>query len=150
MKLLRPLQIGDIVRTNYGTGPHIIVEIQGPCTCGNYVQIINRLPGERIIPRPPHWHFTVVDETAQPTKDGYYRERDFGWLGGYVYQNGECVDVDGPHHRDAQGWHEEDDGWDKIKLIQRGNPFNRKPLTKPKPKTETDNDEDEEIQNDRT
>jgi hypothetical protein len=65
------LRIGDVVRTSYGTGPYLITEIEGPCTCAAYLR---HLDGDES-PSEPHYHLTceMVDE---PRKGSY-------WLNGY-------------------------------------------------------------------
>jgi hypothetical protein len=50
------VRIGACVRTTYGTGPYIVKEIDGPCTCVKYLDMINGL--ER--PSKPHYHLTVI------------------------------------------------------------------------------------------
>lgn len=50
------LRIGEIVRTNYGTGPYRITEIDGPCVCPEYVGLIN---GDAS-PSEPHYHLTCA------------------------------------------------------------------------------------------
>jgi hypothetical protein len=44
-----PLAIGDIVKTNYETGPYRVVDIHRDCTSPNYVDHLNA--GGRTLPR---------------------------------------------------------------------------------------------------
>jgi len=48
------LQVGDVIRTSYGTGPYRVVEILRGCTCPSYLNQIERddeAPASR-----PHVH----------------------------------------------------------------------------------------------
>lgn len=141
MKLLLPFKVGDIVRTNYKTGPYRIVAAEFGCTCGNYVEVINNL-GKKICSEP-HWHFMLVDADEPPTKTGTYHDSKLRWLNRFIYRNGECVSVDGPHEKWMTGWHKEDDGWDKIKLVRLA-PAGISKLTKPKIQPTTTECDDEE------
>ena len=57
-----PLRIGEVVITNYGTGPYRIVEISEPCNCPRYEDEIS-------MPNAPasesHYHLT-----CRPIKEG--------------------------------------------------------------------------------
>jgi len=120
-----PFRIGDIVKTNYGTTRYRIVKIEDKCRCANYVDQINN--GGKAKRREPHLHFVVVHESVKPNRKGIYSESHFNYLNGYVYRDGECVDMDGPHAKGTQGWHKRDDGLDKIFLVRRDEP---KPVKK--------------------
>jgi hypothetical protein len=144
MKLLLPFKVGDIVRMNYDSPNMVarrIIKISEGCTCANYVDVINN--GQKAKRREPHLHFVIVREDVQPNKNGEYRERDCGYLSAYVYRNGECVSVDGPYEKWMSGWHEEGDGWDKIKLVRLA-PAGISKLTKPKIQPTTTECDDEE------
>lgn len=68
------LAIGRIVHTNYNTGPYIIRQITGPCTCPEYVASL----GKDAPRSEPHYHLTVHE--AEPPKG----KRDItSWLNGY-------------------------------------------------------------------
>lgn len=68
------LNVGRLVRTSYNTGPYIISEITGPCTCPEYLASL----GPNAPRSEPHYHLVVVDENPPPGK------RDVrSWLNGY-------------------------------------------------------------------
>lgn len=50
------LEIGDIVKTNYNTGPYAIAEIIRGCTCPKYLDEINF---DDPPPSAPHIHLVV-------------------------------------------------------------------------------------------
>lgn len=70
------INVGEIVRTSYNTGPYVIKESLGPCTCPSYLDTINTQD-------PPysdiHYHLTVqqVDENGLEVRDSP------SWLNGY-------------------------------------------------------------------
>jgi len=88
---VRAFKVGDIVRTNYDSGPYRIVSIKEGCTCASYLDSINGKKGAK---REPHMHFGVCDLDEPKAK------APTGSLNDYVYRGSECVSVDGP---DAQG-----------------------------------------------
>lgn len=57
------LQLGEIVRTSYNTGPFRIVEISEICTCAEYVR---ELDGDDS-PSEPHYHLTCVGVNNKKT-----------------------------------------------------------------------------------
>lgn len=66
------LEVGDIIGTNYDTGPYQIIDIERGCTCQEYVR---SLDGDET-PSTPHMHLTVkglIDHHAGKTY----------WLNGY-------------------------------------------------------------------
>lgn len=68
------LAIGRIVSTSYNTGPFVIREVSGPCTCPEYLASL----GRNAPPSEPHYHLVVDD--ANPPKG----KRDIrSWLNGY-------------------------------------------------------------------
>ena len=71
------LQVGDIVRTSYGTGPYRIIAITRNCRCSDYLDVING--NEK--PSKAHMHLVCVraDEPIRVC----YSERKFYWLNGY-------------------------------------------------------------------
>lgn len=71
------VQLGAYVRTSYGTGPYLIEEIDGPCTCASFHR---HLAGDER-PSLPHFHLTVREIT---------RHKSVAWLGGYTL-NGKSV-----------------------------------------------------------
>jgi len=72
------LQVGDIVRTSYGTGPYRIVEIIRDCRCPDYLDVIdgNEKPSEL------HCHLVCV-HADEPVKDRYPANKKLYWLNGY-------------------------------------------------------------------
>ena len=66
------LRMGDMVKTNYGTGPYRIRYIKRNCTCPDYLDDINAGCG-KAPPRKPHIHLTCTN----PDGNGSF------WLGGY-------------------------------------------------------------------
>lgn len=85
------IEIGDIVRTSYGTGPYRVVEIVRDCCCPAYLDTLNyRNPPAS----PPHFHLTLVKadcpigkEPQTPGGKGFY------WLNGYAEKGGRYVNV---------------------------------------------------------
>lgn len=68
------LVVGRIVSTNYNTGPYVIREVSGPCTCPEYLASL----GPNAPRSEPHYHLTVED--LDPPKG----KRDIrSWLNGY-------------------------------------------------------------------
>jgi len=80
------IEIGDIVRTSYGTGPYRVVEVKHGCDCPSYFD------GLEFMGRPdkarrskPHCHMLLVKASCPVGKEprrgetmaGYY------WLNGY-------------------------------------------------------------------
>ncbi|MES2586962.1 MAG: hypothetical protein V4536_08595 [Pseudomonadota bacterium] len=47
------LSVGDIVRTNYGTGPYIIEHVSELCTCPSYMDTLN---GDVLKESDHHYH----------------------------------------------------------------------------------------------
>ena len=72
------IRTGDIVETNYGTGPYRITGILDGCTCPTFVDSINLR--EAAPAREPHLHITCV-ETRVPV--GKEHPHDFFYLNGY-------------------------------------------------------------------
>lgn len=68
------LVIGRSVSTNYNTGPFIIREISGPCTCPEHLASL----GRNAPPSEPHYHLVVDEANPPPAK----RDRR-AWLNGY-------------------------------------------------------------------
>lgn len=75
------LKKGDIVKTNYNTGPFKIIEIRGPFTNPNFVDQING----RNIPSLPYYSF-VCCNADNPRDNGYY-------LNGFHNVNGRILSV---------------------------------------------------------
>lgn len=61
------VSVGSWVRTNYGTGPYQILDMEGPCRCPEY---LGSLQGDET-PSEEHYHMTCSGEA------GIY------WLNGY-------------------------------------------------------------------
>lgn len=73
------LEVGALIRTNYGTGPYVVESVDGPCDCPEYVR---SLDGDNS-PSEPHYHLTVRD-ADRPA--GHGRRKMTGgqsYLGGY-------------------------------------------------------------------
>lgn len=45
---------GLVVRTSYGTGPYVVLRVDGPCCCSSYLDSISG----RERPSKPHFHIT--------------------------------------------------------------------------------------------
>jgi len=71
------LQVGDIVRTSYGTGPYRIIAITRNCRCPDYLDLIDGSDK----PSKPHIHLVCVD-SDEPVKD-HYPYKKLRWLNGY-------------------------------------------------------------------
>lgn len=61
------LQLNAIVRTSYGTGPYVITELSGPCSCN--------CSDERPHSTEPHYH--IECQLVDRSRRGPY------WLNGY-------------------------------------------------------------------
>lgn len=70
------IQVGDIVKTNYGTGPYYIAEIFGPSTEPHFLGHINGID----IESDPHFGFRCG--WAGSRADGHKYEENY-WLNGY-------------------------------------------------------------------
>ena len=53
----RHLEVGDVVETNYGTGPYAILQIIRGCTCPEYLAKLEF--GDEAPLSPPHLHLVV-------------------------------------------------------------------------------------------
>lgn len=78
----QPVFVGDIVRTNYGTGPYEVIDVDGPCTCPEYIREIE---GDET-PSPEHYHITCRGLTER------YHGGKF-WLNGYVLRGSRILNV---------------------------------------------------------
>lgn len=67
---------GDIVITNYDTGPYVIAEIFGPSTAPHYLDHINGIDRDS----EPHYSFRCG--WAGPRADGHNYSDNY-WLNGY-------------------------------------------------------------------
>ncbi len=77
------LQVGDIVRTSYGSGPYRIVDIERNCRCPDYLDVIEGKDN----PSKLHMHLVCVDAN-EPIRERY-SYRKLRWLNGYrEYPNG--------------------------------------------------------------
>jgi hypothetical protein len=68
-----PVSIGDIIKTSYGTGPYIVIDITGPCTCPAYRDIIN---GRYDHLSAPHYHITGEKDNRKYYLNGYALDQD--------------------------------------------------------------------------
>lgn len=69
-----PIRRGEVVCTNYDTGPYQIVDIQGPCCCPAYLDQIDMANPP---PSEAHYHLTCIDASPEGKKRG------FSYLNGY-------------------------------------------------------------------
>jgi len=76
MSYMGDMIIGQVVTTNYDTGPYRITKIVGPCRCPEYVKALN---GDRS-PSDPHFHLTCV--WAGGPND-HRADKGNYWLNGY-------------------------------------------------------------------
>jgi hypothetical protein len=81
-----PLAVGDLIKTNYNTGPYRVVEIKRGCTCPAYLDELNS-GGRTLPPAPDHLHITCV-KPADARQKGYY------WLNRYLEEKGRIRSVD--------------------------------------------------------
>jgi hypothetical protein len=51
------IQVGDIIKTSYGTGPFVVLSVLRGCTCAEFVRRIN---GDDS-PSEPHMHADLMD-----------------------------------------------------------------------------------------
>lgn len=65
------LHRGAIIRTNYGTGPYVVIGINGPCECPEFVRQLN---GDSTTSEP---HFHITCQAQERPEQGLY------WLNGY-------------------------------------------------------------------
>ncbi|MFA5376717.1 MAG: hypothetical protein WC455_13295 [Dehalococcoidia bacterium] len=72
--MVNRLEVGMVVKTNYGTGPYQIVDIIRKCDCPHPVEEINNPSGARRSKR--HIHLTCR-HTNNPNK------RDYSYLNGF-------------------------------------------------------------------
>lgn len=80
-----PIEIGDTIRTSYGTGPYQVLRITAGCNCRSYLDVVN----DRVRRVIPHLHFLVRD-----LRDGGSNCH----LNRYVYmRDGRCVSLDQVH-----------------------------------------------------
>jgi hypothetical protein len=82
-----PLAVGDIIKTNYETGPYRVVGIMRGCTCPNYVAELNA-GRNKLPPAPEHLHLTLV----KPDEEG--RGKNHYWLNRYLEEKGRIRSVD--------------------------------------------------------
>lgn len=74
------LQIGDTIRTSYGTGPYRVIAIRRGCTCPRYDDWLLAC-GDGATPSAPHLHLTCVG-SATPVRKRY-GEGELRWLNGF-------------------------------------------------------------------
>lgn len=67
------LRVGALIRANYRTGPYVVTKVNGPCTCAEYLRMIE---GDDT-PSEPHYHL-VLRDADNPSKKAPER-----WLNGY-------------------------------------------------------------------
>lgn len=79
--------VGDIVLTNYDTGPYVIVEIFGPRTAPHYLDQINGVDSDS----EPHYSFRCG--WAGPRAEGQHYSDDY-WLNGYRLDGSSIWDGD--------------------------------------------------------
>jgi hypothetical protein len=75
------LSIGDVVQTNYGTGPYRVIDIERDCTCPSYLDALD-VGGDEAPRSAPHMHITCVESSTPVRKR--YGERELRWLSRFV------------------------------------------------------------------
>lgn len=73
------MQAGNVVETSYGTGPYLITEVIGPCTCSDMSELINGAADCS----SAHFHATCKGLAGHQKNDVFY-------LNGYT-QDGRSV-----------------------------------------------------------
>jgi hypothetical protein len=84
-----PLAVGDVIKTNYETGPYRVVDIQRGCTCPSYVEHLNS-GFKELPPAPEHMHLTLVKSEEEDRTKNHY------WLNRYLEEKGRIRSVDTP------------------------------------------------------
>jgi len=74
MNAVSTIKVGDIIRTNYNTGPYQVVDVKGPFTEPSYQDALNM--GEDAPKSPPHFSYTCI-------KPGTKKRGEFFYLNGY-------------------------------------------------------------------
>lgn len=71
------VQTGNIVTTSYGTGPYLLTEVSGPCTCSNAIGLINGIEGCS----EPHFHAVCEHNKSGGTfyLNGYTQDGSNVW-----------------------------------------------------------------------
>jgi hypothetical protein len=82
-----PLAVGAIIKTNYETGLHRVVDVMRGCTCPNYVAQLNA-GGRNLPPAPEHIHVTCVKPDEEDRPKNHY------WLNRYLEEKGRIHSVD--------------------------------------------------------
>ena len=90
------IEIGDIVRTSYGTGPFRVVEIKRDCDCPSYLAELKHGFMNGKAPRSkPHFHLTLVRADCpigkEPSRGGDMK--GYYWINGYAEQGGRYLSV---------------------------------------------------------
>jgi hypothetical protein len=80
------IEIGDIVRTSYNTGPYRVVKIDRGCCCPSYFEDMEYMGRPGAKPSEPHIHMTLV-KTDFPTHRKP-SEADCYWINGYAWKGG--------------------------------------------------------------
>jgi hypothetical protein len=75
------LEIGQIIKTSYDTGPYKIKEIVRGCTCTHILDEIE----SKVAPLPPHLHLTLVGV------GGDHNDGEVAYLGYYDEQTLQSV-----------------------------------------------------------
>ena len=70
------LEVGDIIKTNYSTGPYTILQIERGCTCPKYLDEIESTFENPAPPSKPHIHLVVLGMCD------HHKGRKY-WLNGY-------------------------------------------------------------------
>ena len=71
------MQAGNIVATSYGTGPYLLTEVSGPCTCPNVIGLINGTAASS----EPHFHAVCEHSKSGGTfyLNGYTQDGSSVW-----------------------------------------------------------------------
>lgn len=69
MSTISTIKVGDIIRTNYNTGPYRVVSVRGPFTEPSYIDSLNM--GEDAPLSPPYFCYTCR-LVGSKKRDDYY------------------------------------------------------------------------------
>lgn len=89
------IEVGDIVRTNYGTGPYRVVTVARDCCCASYLDALDHMGKGKPPASPPHFHLVLVDADCpigkEPPQRGTWR--GYSWLNGFAEVGGRYLNV---------------------------------------------------------
>ncbi len=87
------VQVGDVVTTNYGTGPYRVINVEREDVYDDTIEEDDwdAGPAPDLPDYPPHWVIEAVDLGAKQKKDGTWPEKSKVWLGELVAVDGEIL-----------------------------------------------------------